>query len=333
VDLRRRLEQEWYGGGSLATVLRPLGALTCAVTGWRRRRMHGRAGLLPSIVVGNLTVGGNGKTPLTLAIGHRLQTWGIAVAVVSRGHGARPLTLPYRVAPDDDPKRAGDEPLLLAQTLPVYLSPKRHAGIAAAAAAGFAWALLDDGFQHLALRADLRLLVFAGPRPLGNGRCLPAGPLREPISAMAQADAILSDEGVDDLPLPAAVPHFRYRLQVAGAHRLGNPSQRIDPQQWREGRVSAVTGIARPERFLRTLERLGIEAHLYPFADHHAFCPEDLRNIPRPLVMTAKDAVKCAEFAGPDDWVLQTQAEPEAAFWDWLYSAIRARSGFLGESS
>ena len=326
MGLRQRLEQEWYGGGPLVNALRPLGALTCALAGWRRRHVRGRGGALPSLVVGNLTVGGNGKTPLTLAIGRRMQDWGVAVAVVSRGHGAHPPELPCRVDPDDTPVRAGDEPLLLAQTLPVYLSPRRHAGIAAAAAAGFRWALLDDGFQHLALRADLRLLVFSGARPLGNGRCLPAGPLREPRSAWEQADAVLLDEAVGSLPLPPTLPQFRYRLQVVGAQRLGDAGQRIDPRQWRGRRFSAVTGIARPERFLQTLKTLGVETRLYAFADHHAFRPEDLQGIPRPLVMTAKDAVKCAGFAGPDDWVLLTEAEPEPAFWDWLHSAIMKRS-------
>ncbi|MGC8467206.1 MAG: tetraacyldisaccharide 4'-kinase [Acidithiobacillus sp.] len=326
MGLVQRLEREWYAGGPLAEALRPLGTLTCALAGWRRRHRRGRAGALPSLVVGNLTVGGNGKTPLTLAIGHRLQDWGVAVAVVSRGHGAHPPTLPYRVPADDSPARAGDEPLLLAQTLPVYLSPRRHAGIAAAAAAGFRWALLDDGFQHLALKPDLRLLVFAGTRPLGNGRCLPAGPLREPICAAEQADAVLLDDRVGHLPLSPSVPQFRYRVQVAGAHRLGDPKQRVDPRQWCGQRFSAVTGIARPERFLDTLNNLGVEAELYAFADHHAFRPKDLEDIPRPLVMTAKDAVKCEGFAGPDDWVLQTEAEPEPAFWEWLHSAIMVRS-------
>jgi lipid-A-disaccharide kinase (EC 2.7.1.130) len=169
VTLRQTLEQQWQEGGALATALRPLGALTGKVAWWRRRHIQGRAASIPTIVVGNLAVGGSGKTPLVAALARQLTAAGWRVAIISRGYGARPPHWPYRVRRDDSPQQAGDEPLLLAQeqeqTQAVYLCPDRHRAIAAAAADGHNLALLDDGFQHLALQPSLRLLVFSGPVP------------------------------------------------------------------------------------------------------------------------------------------------------------------------
>ncbi|MGC8592464.1 tetraacyldisaccharide 4'-kinase [Acidithiobacillus sp.] len=313
------LERQWRDGGPLATALRPLGAITCVLAGWRRRHAHGRPAVIPSIVVGNLPVGGSGKTPLVMAIAAELAARGWRPAIVSRGYGAHPPHHPYAVQPGDPPRRAGDEPLLLRQVAPVYLSPRRLPGIAAAAAGGATVAVLDDGFQHLALQARVQLLVFSGARPLGNGRCLPAGPLREPLTGMAAADALLVDAAAAEALSAMETPRrFRFRIVPVDLALVRDPAIRQPLSSLQDRAVSALSGIARPERFAALLASLGARVHSHFFADHHPFSARDLADHPRPIVMTAKDAVKCRAIAGPDDWFLRIRAELETPFWDWL---------------
>lgn len=326
MTLRQTLEQQWQEGGALATALRPLGALTGKVARWRRRHIQGRAASIPTIVVGNLAVGGSGKTPLVAALARQLSAAGWRVAIISRGYGARPPHWPYRVQRDDSPQQAGDEPLLLAQeqgrTQAVYLCPDRHRAIAAAAADGYNLALLDDGFQHLALQPSLRLLVFSGPRPLGNGHCLPAGPLRERPDAMLHADALLMDAAAAAIPERSGLPRFLFRIQPKDLVAVNDPTRTRSLDSLQGQHVTAVTGIARPQRFIASLEGLGALPDPRFFPDHHPFCASDIAHLPRPLVMTAKDAVKCWEFAQADDWTLRIEAELEPSFQPWLEQSL-----------
>jgi len=327
VTLRQTLEQQWQEGGSLATTLRPLGALTGKVAQWRRLHIQGRAASIPTIVVGNLAVGGSGKTPLVAALARQLTAAGWRVAIISRGYGARPPHWPYRVQRDDSPQQTGDEPLLLAQeqerTRAVYLCPDRHRAITAAAADGYNLALLDDGFQHLALQPSLRLLVFSGPRPLGNGHCLPAGPLRECPDAMLHADAWLMDAAAAAaIPERNGPPRFLFRIQPKDLVAVNDPTRTRSIDSLQGQHVTAVTGIARPQRFVASLEGLGALPDPRFFPDHHPFCASDLAHLPRPLVMTAKDAVKCREFAQADDWTLRIEAELEPSFQPWLEQSL-----------
>ncbi|CDQ09431.1 Putative tetraacyldisaccharide 4'-kinase LpxK [Acidithiobacillus ferrivorans] len=327
MTLRQTLEQQWQEGGALATALRPLGALTGAVAQWRRRHIQGRVASIPTVVVGNLGVGGSGKTPLVAALARQLSAAGWRVAIISRGYGARPPHWPYRVPHDDSPRQAGDEPLLLAQeqrqTQAVYLCPDRHRAIAAAAVDGYNLALLDDGFQHLALQPSLRLLVLSGLRPLGNGHCLPAGPLRECPDAMLHADALLMDAAAAAaIPERNGLPRFLFRIQPKDLVAVNDPSRSRSLDSLQGQRVTAVTGIARPQRFVASLEGLGALPDPRFFPDHHPFCAADLAHLPRPLVMTAKDAVKCREFAQSDDWALRIEAELEPSFQPWLERSL-----------
>ncbi len=338
MNLRQTLERQWQEGGHLASSLRPLGAVTAAVARWRRRHIRGREGVIPSIVVGNLSVGGSGKTPLVATLARLLGEKGWRVAIISRGYGAHPPRWPYRVHPDDPPDVAGDEPLLLAQlqnrTQAVYICPDRHQAMAAAAAAGFNLALLDDGFQHLALRATVQLLVLSGTQPLGNGYCLPAGPLREPRSALAAADALLVDDAAAAAlvlpvsPPPAFPPHFGFQVRPQNLLALTEPQRTRNLKALAAAQWTAVTGIARPQRFVDTLTTLGarVDAHFFP--DHHMFTRADLQPLSRPLVMTEKDAVKCRMFAGSDDWILRIEAELESEFMPWLERALALRRNY-----
>ncbi|WP_297468660.1 tetraacyldisaccharide 4'-kinase [Acidithiobacillus sp.] len=327
MTLRQTLEQQWQEGGPLATALRPLGALTGKVAQWRRRHIRGRAASIPTIVVGNLAAGGSGKTPLVAALARQLAAAGWRVAIISRGYGARPPHWPYRVQHDDSPQQAGDEPLLLAQeqgqTQAVYLCPDRHRAITAAAADGYNLALLDDGFQHLALQPSLRLLVLSGPRPLGNGHCLPAGPLRERPDAMLHADALLMDAAAAAaIPERSGLPRFLFHIQPKDLVAVNDPSRSRSLDSLQGQQVTAVTGIARPQRFVASLEGLGAIPAPRFFPDHHPFCASDIAHLPRPLVMTAKDAVKCREFAQAEDWTLRIEAELEPSFQPWLEQSL-----------
>ena len=329
MSFRQTLEQQWQEGGWLATSLRPLGMLTGAVATWRRRHIHGREADIPTIVVGNLSVGGSGKTPLVAALAHLLRQAGWQVAIISRGYGAHPPHWPYRVQAHDSPECAGDEPLLLAQlqhqTQAVYICPDRHQAIAAAVADGFDLALLDDGFQHLALHPSLRLLVMSGAQPFGNGYCLPAGPLREPRAALAAADALLVDAAAASaLAQAESPPQFGFQVRPQDLQAIADPQRTRSLDSLAGERWTVVTGIARPQRFVDTLATLGaeVDADARFFPDHHVFTQADLETLSRPLVMTEKDAVKCRKFAQPDDWALRISAELAPDFMPWLERAL-----------
>lgn len=328
MSLRQTLEAQWQEGGWLATSLRPLGALTGSVAAWRRRHVRGRPAVIPSIVVGNLSVGGSGKTPLVAALASLLNTAGWRVAIISRGYGAQPPHWPYRVQAGDSAQQAGDEPLLLAQfqtqaDQAVFICPDRHQAIAAAAAEGFDLALLDDGFQHLALRPTLRLLVMSGAQPLGNGHCLPAGPLRESPAALAEADALLLDAAAAASLAPGeSPPHFQFQVRPRDLQALADPQRTRSLESLAGQHWTAVTGIARPQRFVDTLQALGAEVDARFFPDHHVFRREDIAHLPRPLVMTEKDAVKCRDFAHADDWALRIEAQLATDFLPWLERAL-----------
>jgi tetraacyldisaccharide 4'-kinase len=275
-----------------------------------RRALYRRGALrstrlpVPVVVVGNVTVGGTGKTPLVIALARALAERGRHPGIVSRGYGASGA-VPREVAAGDDPAEAGDEPLLLAAAgVPVVVARDRVAAARALLATHPSCdvILADDGLQHYALARDVEIVVVDGTRGFGNGRLLPAGPLREPRSRADAADAIVTLVS-PDAPrerVTVAVPGRRTTMTHApiGLRNLADPSRRADPSAWPRGTVHAVAGIGNPKRFFDLLERMGIDAVPHAFADHHAFVPADL-DFPgaSAIVMTAKDAVKCARFA------------------------------------
>jgi tetraacyldisaccharide 4'-kinase len=243
------------------------------------------------ICVGNLVAGGAGKTPIAIAIAERLIARGKAVHFLSRGYGGREKGLlrvdPARHAAAD----VGDEPLLLARIAPAWVSRDRAAGAAAAVAAGAQIIVMDDGFQNPGLAKDLSLLAVDGGYGFGNGRVMPAGPLREPLAAgLARADAVAligTDQcGVADR-LPPSLPLLRAVLAPIAAALAGR-------------RVFAFAGIARPEKFFATLQSMGcVLAGRRAFADHHAYGEaevaaliEEARHADAVPVTTEKDAVR-----------------------------------------
>jgi tetraacyldisaccharide 4'-kinase len=273
---------------------------------------------VPLIVVGNLTVGGSGKTPLVLWIAEHLKKNGYRPGIVSRGHGAR-VEAPREASIVSNPGEVGDEPILLARRsgCPVWVAPDRVAAARALRAAHPDCDVLlsDDGLQHYALARDLEIAVVDS-RGFGNGFLLPAGPLREPVSRLASVDAVVAHD-------TSAVPGFAMRLTGTRFVQMLDARNVVGPEALRGKAVHAVAGIGDPERFFRQIERLGLALVRHPFADHHPFQAGDLQfGDAAPVVMTEKDAVKCKRFARPEFWIFPVSAELDPAFGRWLLERL-----------
>lgn len=316
-----------YAGAPWLTLLRPLEAVYRAAAARRTeayaagRRTAWQAPV-PVIVVGNLTLGGTGKSPLVAWLAAWLAERGYRPGILSRGYGGKSDAYPLRVEDQTPVAESGDEPRMLAdQTgVPVVVDPNRPRGARALLAAGCDILISDDGLQHLALGRDLELVVVDGVRGFGNGRCLPAGPLREPLSRLDSVDAVVINGEAYFTPPPGA---FTMALAPVAWRRLGDGERRVLSPPPFAGPVHAVAGIGRPARFFATLATLGVEVIPHAFGDHHAYRAEELDfGDPRPLVMTAKDAVKCRDLAPADSWVLEVAAQPAAAFVAWLETRL-----------
>ena len=291
----------------------------------RLARSH-RAGV-PVIVVGNLSVGGSGKTPLVMWIAEYLHARKFSPAIVSRGYGGS-ADAPREATIASDPADVGDEPMLLARRsgCPVWVGPDRIAVIAALRAQhpDCNVVILDDGLQHYRLARDIEIAVVDS-RGFGNGMLLPAGPLREPPSRLRSMDAVIAHD-IDKAELQryaGTQPIFAMTLQGEEVHRATNALERRSLRKFAGQRVHAVAGIGDPARFFRYLERFGVQPVCHPFPDHHPFAAEDLEfGDEDPVVMTEKDAVKCKRFAKPHHWVLPVSAAPEPAFGNWLKAEL-----------
>lgn len=284
-------------------------------------RSH-RAGV-PVIVVGNLSVGGSGKTPLVMWIAGHLHARGFSPAIVSRGYGGS-AEAPREATIASDPLEVGDEPMLLARRsgCPVWVGPDRVAVIAALRLQhpDCNVVILDDGLQHYRLARDIEIAVVDA-RGFGNGLLLPAGPLREPPSRLRSVHAVVAHdiEKAELQRYAGTKPLFAMTLQGEEAHRATDARERRSLRKFAGQRVHAVAGIGDPARFFRYLERFGVQPVAHPFPDHHPFAAEDLEfGDDDPVVMTEKDAVKCKRFAKPHHWVLPVSAAPEPAFGNWL---------------
>jgi len=288
---------------------------------------------VPVIVVGNLNVGGSGKTPLTIALVQWLRQAGYTPGIVSRGYGGSARAV-MPVGPDSDPAVVGDEPVLLARraACPVWVGRKRaEAGRQLLAFHPEVDVLIaDDGLQHIALARDVELVVVDAVRGFGNGWLLPAGPLREPLSRLKSVDAVVIN-GAQALPLPASCP--RFTMQVSGARfvNLVEPDWCVTAAHF-AGEVDAnaphaIAGIGHPERFFTQLARLGINAIPHAFADHHAYVESDLPA--GNVLMTEKDAVKCARlrFTCPrrDLWFLAVDAVADGGLQPLIIHLLNAR--------
>jgi tetraacyldisaccharide 4'-kinase len=345
-------EREWQKLGGGALIFLPLTLAFAVVVAIRRALYRWR--ILPSwrarvpvIVVGNISVGGTGKTPLVIAIVELLRRHGFNPGVVARGYGRvprrehDPLGV-VRVYPElATPEHFGDEPVLISRraNVPVFVSPDR-----AAAARSLLEVhpevdvvVSDDGLQHYALARDVEIAVIDGERLHGNGLMLPSGPLREPVSRLKSVDGIVVNVGIEgaiggEAPGP---PRFAMRLANERFVALAGGDER-EPGDFvlavRGRSVASVAGIGNPARFHDHLARLGIHARRHDFPDHHPYQPADLKlRGAEVIVMTEKDAVKCAAFADERLWFLRIDAILPPHFEEFLLARLdRARHAAHG---
>lgn len=318
------VEQGWYGTGKRLLWLLPLSALVARVARKRlqRFREQGVKPPVPVLVVGNITVGGTGKTPLVEALCAQAAQRGLTVAIISRGYGANPPHFPWLVTSDQTAAVAGDEPLMLAQKtqVPVLIAPQRDTALRAALATHPDMVISDDGLQHYALPRSAEIVVLDGKRWLGNGRCLPAGPLREPAQRLEEVDWVVVN-GPSQMQLPNAVS------MVLEANDFWQPSTgiRLSPEAFvaKYPKVHAVAGIGHPERFFTSLDALGLRVNPHAYADHHPYTKADLTFAEiYPIVMTDKDAVKAAHLVGEQGWVFSIKATLPESFYDAVFQQL-----------
>ena len=319
----RRLPHWWYSQ-RLHPVLWPLLPLSWLfrVLVGLRRWLFGLGVLrssrlsVPVVVVGNLTVGGSGKTPLVLWLADQLSAAGWQPGIISRGYG-RESDEVLEVTGDSDPAVAGDEPKLLARRsrVPVFVGRDRFAAGQRLLARYPACNVIisDDGLQHYRLQRSFEIAVFDG-RAFGNAQVLPAGPLREPLSRLSAVDAIVWNSDCSPPSLGKAavdmLPQFAMRLSGQRFVSLSDPLRTCTADDLRGARLYAIAGIGDPSRFFRQLDALGLTFEARPFSDHHAYTAGDLAFAADGiLLMTEKDAVKCAALTECEAWLLPVDAD------------------------
>ncbi len=330
-----RLVDAWYGDAAWLKMLSPVSWLYRQITGWRKtwleRRKDWRSPV-PVIVVGNISVGGTGKSPLVIALVNYLLSQGYRPGVVSRGYGGKSRHYPLEVTSSSPADEVGDEPLMILRRTgaPVVVDPDR------VAAAQYLLdqhdcdiVVSDDGLQHYALSRDIEIAVIDGARGLGNGLCLPAGPLREPPSRLADVDLVVVN-GEQELPQGCQAKAFT--SMTVTPTRLVNltTGEAREPDSLSGVNIHAVAGISNPERFFASLSDLGCAFTPHQFPDHHAFCLADLDfSDDQMVVMTEKDAVKLDSLSleGTDYWYLEVNANFETAVFDNILASTGLVAG------
>lgn len=324
--LATALQVAWYQGASWLPLLYPASWLVGGVARLRLRLFQSRAAVpaVPVLVVGNITVGGTGKTPLVAGICAYLTRRGKRVVVISRGYGAQPPAFPWVVEPGQSAAQAGDEPLLIRRRtgVPVVIDPQR------ARALQFAIreyqpdvVISDDGLQHFALPRSVEVVVLDADRGLGNGRCLPAGPLREPSARLDEVDFLVLN-GRPDVRWPDAQVMV---LQADDPVNLKTgESMPMEEFAARHPLVHAFAGIGNPQRFFSTLSTWDIRVTGHALPDHHIFTAQDFVGLDgHTVIMTEKDAVKCVEFAADNFWYLPVSARLPNVFLDDLFNRLQ----------
>ena len=319
------LQAHWYRKTIVSFVLLPVSWLYLAVATLRRTLY--RVGVIratripvPVIVIGNITVGGTGKTPLVLWLAQCLQAQGYKPGVVSRGYGGRATNYPIYVTERSDPRQVGDEPVLLARhgACPVIVAPKRALAAQKLVAEHHCDVVIsDDGLQHYAMARDFEVAVIDGERRFGNGYCLPAGPLRESPARLRAVHAQVT-HGVP------RTGELGMRLQAVCFRSLIVPDSKRDLASFAGQRVHALAGIGNPGRFFQQLRELKIDVVEHVFADHYFYRRQDIEcGDDAPVIMTEKDAVKCQSFADQRHWYLVVEAEPDPALADKVLGFLR----------
>lgn len=307
----KSLDHYWYSNNIVSLLLLPLSWLFIAVAALRRaayrRGLFSQARLsVPVIIIGNISVGGTGKTPLTVWLVECLQRHGLNPGIVSRGYKGRARDWPRQVYADSDPLMVGDEALLLAQrcNCPVVVDPKRiRAGQVLMTQASCDVVIADDGLQHYQLARDVEIAVVDGARRFGNGHRLPAGPLRESVERLQEVDFVIVNDG--------STQDHEYSMHIEPGRicRLNAPDDVVEAAALATGPVHAVAGIGHPQRFFDLLSGMGFDIIPHPFPDHFDYRQADIHFADDyPVIMTEKDAVKCRRFADDRHWYMPVAA-------------------------
>ncbi|OUD15385.1 tetraacyldisaccharide 4'-kinase [Thioflexithrix psekupsensis] len=320
----------WYSTNHpFSLLLAPLSWLYCGVAAVRRQAYH--KGLLkihsvpvPVIVVGNITVGGTGKTPLVIWLAQFLKSQGFQPGIVSRGYGGqRPRASIETVVADSDPVLVGDEPILLARHsgCPVVVGVDRLGAVERLLAQHPCNVIIsDDGLQHYRLGRDIEIAVLDDIRRYGNRRCLPAGPLREPVSRLENIDFLVTKGAT--LEHEFSIQYTLNPLQNIANRQLSMPLDALRGQT-----VHAIAGIGHPEKFFNRLRDHGLKLKTHIFPDHYVYQVKDIKfkdNLP--VIMTEKDAVKCEFMAASQHWYLPITARLPEAFGKQLLARLHKRN-------
>lgn len=303
----------WYYKNIISYCLWPLSWVFRLIARCRRfwLEKHRKALPLPVIIVGNINVGGTGKTPFVIWLCQYLQQRGCKVGIVSRGYRATTANFPKLVTRQDPADQVGDEAKLIADatSCPVVIDPNRCQAVEyLAKQTDCNIVISDDGLQHYAMSRILEIIIVDGTRPFGNRWCLPAGPLREPLCRLREVDLIISN-GTAMAKNGCAFQTKPQALQPVDGSKHSLTFKRLHHQS-----IHAVAGIGNPQRFFDQLTQLGVNVKPHIFRDHHTFTPRDFNfDDGTPIIMTAKDAIKCQSFAQPNWWYLPITIEPNQA--------------------
>jgi tetraacyldisaccharide 4'-kinase len=320
------LEQQWVRIGWWHALLIPLSYLFWLLSSIRR--LAYRSGVfksyrvpVPVIVVGNISVGGTGKTPLVIWLVDQLRQAGFLPGVVSRGYGSQ-HRFPVEVLENSSPATVGDEPVVVAQRArcPVWVGADRVVVQQALLRAHPECNVIisDDGLQHYRMQRDIELIVVDAERMFGNKQLIPAGPLRESMSRLSEVDAVIYNGKRDD------TPGFAMFLLANTLRNVQDSSKTIDIDALHGEAVHAVAGIGNPQRFFQQLRNMQLSIEEHAFADHHVFQPQDLLFAKDGAVlMTEKDAVKCAAFAQKNWWYLPVEAVIDTALTEHIIQKLR----------
>lgn len=323
------INETWYSNTTLTQVLRPLSLLFCGIVALRKTlyslKILKQTKLdVPVIVVGNITVGGTGKTPLVIWIAKFLKENGFTPGIVSRGYMGKAKSWPQQVRPDSDPVIVGDEAILISRQAkcPMAVGPNRvEAAQALLKYSNCDIIISDDGLQHYALHRNIEVVVIDGVRRFGNSFCLPAGPLREAVSRIDKADFIVTN-GI------ASQGEFAMRYSGKELVNLLDPDSRLMLSDFKDKRVHAVSAIGNPQRFFDYLRSQGLNIVEHSFPDHYMYVQSDITfDDDLAVLMTEKDAVKCQRYSINNCWYLPINVEMKKEFGLRLLNKIGERDG------
>jgi len=312
------IEKIWYKHSILSYLLLPFSWLFWLIIFIRRwlYRLHLKKTYhfpVPIIVVGNITVGGTGKTPLVIWLADLLMQQGFHPGIVSRGYKATKLSQPKLVTANDEAFEVGDEPLIMARRAkcPVVIFPNRPKAIKSLIEKYNCDIIIsDDGLQHYSMARNIEIAVIDGQRKFGNGFLLPAGPLRESISRLKSVDFVIYN--TIDMHLHPAIM----------LTKVNDPSKHIKVDELCGKKIHACAGIGNPQRFFDTLRQLNLQIIEHPFSDHYNFKSSDIDYGDEIVIMTEKDAVKCTSFVHNNHWFLPVTAELTPEFTNKLLSRL-----------